>query len=143
NIPTQDFVGTLSSLPGATFEALTTAAIGANLLETIQGATDVTLLAPLDSENFSVDIVNSLLEDPEAVAGILLDHVVDGSIFSIGIGESKTFTTLNGNNLVVSFTADKGYVISDEAGNELADLVAGDVPTTQGVLHVLDRPILV
>ncbi len=40
-------------------------------------------------------------------------------------------------------SSDQGYVIEDDQGNLVADLVAGDIPTTQGVLHVIDRPIIV
>jgi hypothetical protein len=36
-----------------------------------------------------------------------------------------------------------GYVIEDDEGNLVADLIAGDIPTTQGVLHVLDRLMIV
>jgi hypothetical protein len=39
--------------------------------------------------------------------------------------------------------SDNGYVIQDAEGNQLADVIAGDIPTTQGVLHILDRPIIV
>jgi hypothetical protein len=38
--------------------------------------------------------------------------------------------------------SDDGYVIEDEEGKRVADLIAGDEPTIIGVLHVLDRPIV-
>jgi hypothetical protein len=37
---------------------------------------------------------------------------------------------------------ENGFFVSDADGNLLADIIAGDISTTQGVVHLLDRPII-
>jgi transforming growth factor-beta-induced protein len=145
DVPDYDTVGTLQNFPaesGLTFEALLHAAEELGLLEQAGEADGITLLAPFDSPVFNVDVIDELLADPEALTAILLDHVVETTIFSIGIGMKKDITTLGGNTYTALFTPDQGYIITDLEGNLLADVVAGDIPTTQGVIHVVDRPIL-
>jgi transforming growth factor-beta-induced protein len=148
DVPDNNTPDTLAALTAdeevpLSFEALLYAAEALGLIEQGAEADGFTVLAPLDSDAFNVEIVDSLLADPDALTAILLDHVYDTTIFSIGIGLSREFVSLGGNTLVVTFTDDRGYIVTDTDGNELADVVAGDIITTQGVVHVLDRPIIV
>lgn len=144
SIPSGDTMETLDSLAGSvTFEAIKHAVQELNLGENIASAMDITVLAPIDSDAFNVAVVDELLADPDALTAILSDHVAQGVYFSVGIGLSHEYETIGGNTIVVAFDEETGYAVYDTAGNLLADVIAGDIPTTQGVLHLLDRPIII
>ncbi|CAG0922957.1 unnamed protein product [Notodromas monacha] len=145
DVPDYNTVDTLLNFPadsGYTFEALAFAAGSVDAVSDALAGTDYTLLAPVDSEGFTVAVVEELLGDLDYITSVLLDHAASGTVYSVGIGARKEFTTVGGNTIVIEFTEDQGFIVTDTAGNFLADVIAGDIPTTQGVVHLLDRPII-
>jgi transforming growth factor-beta-induced protein len=148
DVPDFDAVGTLLDFDPelATFTALEHAAVISGALADIQAAEDVTLLAPIDTDLFTIEAIEEALAngevDLETIRLVLGDHVVRGTQFSVGIGQRKEFETSTGNTYVAAFSEENGYYIEDTEGNFLADIIAGDIPTLQGVVHIIDRPIL-
>jgi uncharacterized surface protein with fasciclin (FAS1) repeats len=111
DVPDFDAVGTLLDFDPdvATFTALEHAATISGALADIQAAEDFTLLAPIDSDLFTVDAIDEALAngevDLETIRLALGDHVVSGTQFSIGLGLRKEFQTSSGNTLVATFSA--------------------------------------
>ena len=74
-------------------------------------------------------------ENKDALAGILLHHVVAGKIMSGDIGSSASPATLQGATLDVK--ANYGKVTVNGA-----NVIAADVGASNGVIHVIDTVIL-
>jgi hypothetical protein len=62
-----------------------------------------TLLAPIDSDAFNTAVVDELLADPDALAAILKDHILDTTMYSIGLELDTPYETFGGNSIQVSF----------------------------------------
>ncbi len=120
------------------FTTLLTAATAAGLVETLQGDGPFTLFAPTD-EAFAAlpeGTLDSLLADPEALADILLYHVVSGEVTSDQVVELTEATTVQGAPIAIS-VMDGTVTLNDSA-----TVVTADVPASNGVIHVIDAVLL-
>jgi len=121
------------------FETLLAAAQAAGLVEALKGEGPLTVFAPTD-EAFAAlpeGTVEDLLkpENKDALAGILLYHVVGGKIMSGDIGSAASPATLQGATIDVK--ANYGKVTVNGA-----NVVAADIGASNGVIHVIDAVIL-
>ena len=118
------------------------AALGvAGLVDTLTGDDAYTVFAPTD-EAFAAAGINlddfTTEEEIEALANILLYHVVAGEIASTDLVDgANTVTAANGDELTV--TVSEGAVT---VGAEGATVVLVDVPASNGVIHVIDKVIM-
>lgn len=118
------------------------AALGvAGLVDTLTGEEDYTVFAPTD-EAFAAAGINlddfTTEEEIDALANILLYHVVAGEIASTDLVDgANTVTAANGDELTV--TVSEGAVT---VGAEGATVVLADVPASNGVIHVIDKVIM-
>ena len=118
------------------------AALGvAGLVDTLTGDDAYTVFAPTD-EAFAAAGINlddfTTEEEIEALANILLYHVVAGEIASTDLVDgANTVTAANGDELTV--TVSEGAVT---VGAEGATVVLADVPASNGVIHVIDKVIM-
>ncbi len=120
------------------FTTLLTAATAAGLVETLQGDGPFTVFAPTD-EAFAAlpeGTLDSLLADPEALADILLYHVVSGEVTSDQVVELTEATTVQGAPIAIS-VMDGTVTLNDSA-----TVVTVDVPASNGVIHVIDAVLL-
>ena len=114
--------------------SLVSAVIQADLLETLQGDGPFTLFAPTDQAFTDAGIDLAALDTPEgkdALANILLYHVVAGEVPSSAVTECMTADAINGQPL--SFTVDGGVMVNG------ASVTMADVNTSNGVIHVIDK----
>ena len=114
--------------------SLVSAVIQADLLETLQGDGPFTLFAPTDQAFTDAGIDLAALDTPEgkdALANILLYHVVAGEVPSSAVTECMTADAVNGQPL--SFTVDGGVMVNG------ASVTMADVNTSNGVIHVIDK----
>ena len=114
--------------------SLVSAVIQADLLETLQGDGPFTLFAPTDQAFTDAGIDLAALDTPEgkdALANILLYHVVSGEVPSSAVTECMTADAVNGQPL--SFTVDGGVMVNG------ASVTMADVNTSNGVIHVIDK----
>ena len=119
------------------FETLLAAAGAAGLAETLASDGPFTVFAPTD-EAFAAlpeGTVEALLEDPEALADILLYHVVPGEVLAADVVSLSSATTVQGSDIAISVDGDSVKV------NE-ANVVATDVDASNGVIHIIDAVIL-
>lgn len=132
-----DIVDTAAA--AGSFGTLLAAAEAAGLVDALKGEGPLTVFAPTD-EAFAAlpaGTVENLLkpENKDALAGILLYHVVAGKIMSADIGSSASPATLQGATLDVQASYGKVTVNG-------ANVVAADVAASNGVIHVIDAVIL-
>ena len=108
----------------------------AGMDEVLEGRGPYTMFAP-SNEAFAklpAGAVDSLLAAPETLADVLSYHLVPGLITAAEIRRRASAETLQGDELAIS---DAGVV---RIGGE--QLISGDIPATNGVIHVIDRVLL-
>jgi len=119
------------------FETLLAAAQAAGLVDTLSGTGPFTVFAPTDDAFAALPegTVDALLADPEALADILLYHVVSGKVLASDVVGLTSATTVQGSD--VAITVDGGSVMVNDA-----NVVATDIDASNGIIHVLDAVIL-
>ena len=88
--------------------------------------------------------VDTLLEDPTGdLAAILTYHVVAGEVLAadvVGL-DGQEVATVNGATFTVNVADDGSVSLTDAAGNEVG-VVATDIQTSNGVIHVIDAVLM-
>ncbi len=118
------------------FETLAAALTAADLVDTLQGIGPFTVFAPTDAAfaDLPDGVLDSLLADPEALARVLLYHVVPGRILSTDLSLGP-ISTLHGANANISESSG-AFFIDD------ATITTTDIQGLNGVIHVIDSVIL-
>lgn len=126
-----------TAVEAGSFSTLVTAVQAAGLEETLRGEGPFTVFAPTDAAFAALPegTLEGLLEDPEALAGILTYHVVPGEVMSGDLSDGMTAETVNGESVEIG--VDMGAVTVDGA-----NVVQADVAASNGVIHVIDAVIL-
>lgn len=129
-----DLVSTAEA--AGTFNTLIAALEATDLRVTLETGGPFTVFAPTDAafDALPAGTLEALLADPDALAEILLYHVVDGALGSSGVASSSLIPTLNGQAVTI---AQDGSLTVDGAG-----IVAADVSATNGVIHIIDQVLL-
>lgn len=119
------------------FTTLLAAAEAAGLVETLTGEGPYTVFAPTDEAFAALEegTLDALLADPEALADILLYHVVPGKVMAADVVGLESATTAQGSD--VTITVDGDAVMVNEA-----NVTATDIEASNGVIHVIDAVIL-
>ena len=118
------------------FTTLVAAVEAAGLVETLKGDGPFTVFAPTD-EAFAAlpeGTLESLLENTDALTGILTYHVVPGAVMSGDLSDGMMAETVNGESVTIGT---EGGVTVDGA-----NVVQADIEATNGVIHVIDAVIL-
>ena len=115
------------------------AATAASLVDTLNGEGPFTVFAPNNDAfaNIPADTLASLLE-PENVdqlKAVLLRHVLPTTILAGDIPEGSTTVDTAGGETITVTNAD-GVTIESSAGK--ATVIATDVVTSNGVVHIVD-----
>ncbi|MDN3651935.1 fasciclin domain-containing protein [Thalassotalea ponticola] len=120
------------------------AALQASGLDSVLADTNnnYTVFAPTNAafDKLPAGTVEALLNDTDALASILLYHVVEGKVQSdaaIGVARSgdNQVMTVNGNNAALSFVDGALYINGAMVG-------PANVQASNGVIHVIDNVIL-
>jgi len=132
--PTMNIVET--AVDAGSFTTLVAAVQAAGLVETLSGSGPFTVFAPTDEafEKLPEGTVASLLEDPEALASILTYHVVAGKVMAADVVNLASAQTVQGGTLTID--ASNGVMVND------ANVIAADIETSNGVIHVIDTVLL-
>ena len=130
----KDIVDTAAA--AGSFNTLLAAATAAGLVDTLKSDGPFTVFAPTDDAFAALPegTVEALLADPEALAGILTYHVVPGAVMSTDLVDDMKAGTVNGAEITIDL--DDGVMVND------ATVVAADIETSNGVIHVIDKVIL-
>jgi uncharacterized surface protein with fasciclin (FAS1) repeats len=133
----QDIVDT--AIAAGQFNTLVAAVQAADLVDTLKGDGPFTVFAPTDDAFAALPMgtVEDLLkpENKAQLVAVLTYHVVPGKIMSSDIaGKTMDVATVQGGELSVDAT--------DGVKVDNATVVAADIETSNGVIHVIDQVVL-
>lgn len=123
------------------FNTLVAAVKAAGLVETLKGEGPFTVLAPTDEAfaKLPKGTVETLLlpENKDKLVAILTYHVIPGKALKADVAKlsGKSVKTVQGASVHVE-VGEKGVFINN------AKVIATDIETTNGVIHVIDTVIL-
>lgn len=121
------------------FQTLVAAVKAAGLVETLKGEGPFTVFAPTDEAfaKLPEGTVANLLkpENKDKLVSILTYHVVPGRVLSSDVVKVSSAKTVNGKSAQVKVTG-SGVQIDG------ANVIATDIDTANGVIHVIDSVIL-
>jgi len=136
----KDIVATASALPD--FSILVEAVVAAGLVGTLQGAGPFTVFAPTNAA-FAALLTelgvtkDALLANKTLLTQVLTYHVVPARVLKAEVPVNTAITTVQGQ----TFTINASLVITDQ-NMRTSSIVATDVFTSNGVIHVVDKVIL-
>jgi transforming growth factor-beta-induced protein len=132
----KDIVDTAIEAGG--FETLVAAVQAAGLVDALKAEGPFTVFAPTDDAFAALPegTIDALLADPSGdLTQILLYHVVPGKVMAADVSDGLEAETLQGAK--VTFSIDGNSAMIDDA-----TIVATDIETSNGVIHVIDAVIL-
>jgi uncharacterized surface protein with fasciclin (FAS1) repeats len=137
NAKAADIVDT--AVAAGQFNTLVAAVQAAGLVDTLKGPGPFTVFAPNDEAfaKLPAGTVENLLkpENLETLVAVLTYHVVPGKIMSADIaGKTADVETVQGGTLAVNAT--NGVMVNN------ATVIAADIETSNGVIHVIDTVVL-
>lgn len=97
-----------------------------------------TVLAPTNSVFEEISSILPNLTNDQLI-DILLNHVIEGSVFSNQLQDGQVVKTLGTLELKVSIESGKVYFVSP---GSTAEVIYADIPATNGVVHVLNKVLL-
>ena len=129
------------------FSTLLAAVVEADLVETLSSGGPFTVFAPTNDAfaKIAEDDLNALLADKEALARVLLRHVVPGAVFFNGMTWDILDTAGGVEEDMIATQRFRGgvvKVVSSVNGTRTgAKAVEADVIATNGVIHSIDTVI--
>jgi uncharacterized surface protein with fasciclin (FAS1) repeats len=133
----KDIVDT--AVGAGSFKTLVTAVSKAGLVETLKGEGPFTVFAPTDDAfaKLPAGTVAELIkpENKDKLTAILTYHVVPGKVMSTDVVKLSEAETVQGSAVKIKVEDGKVYI-------DNAQVVKADIPTSNGVIHVIDSVIL-
>jgi uncharacterized surface protein with fasciclin (FAS1) repeats len=125
-----------TAVKNGNFKTLVAAVTEAGLVETLSGPGPFTVFAPNDEAfaKLPEGTIESLLKDKAKLTAILTYHVVAGTHTAAEVSKHHSLKTLQGKELTI---ANGSGVKVDNA-----NVIAADIVTTNGVIHVIDSVVL-
>lgn len=119
------------------FTTLVTAVQAADLVDKLKEPGPFTVFAPNDAAfaKIPADTLNALVADKEALTGVLGLHVVAGKFMAEDVVGIYQATTITGSTLNIKVMDGEVYVNGSK-------VIATDIETSNGVIHVIDTVIL-
>lgn len=126
-----------TAVAAGSFTTLAKALEAAGLVETLQGKGPFTVFAPTDEAfaKLPPGALDGLLADKEKLKGVLLYHVVPGSVMAKDVVKLTSAKTAQGESLAIAASGGKVKV-------DGANVVKADVKASNGVIHVVDAVML-
>ena len=135
---TNDIVATTSA--AGNFKTLAGALRDADLVSTLQGAGPYTVFAPTDAAfaKLPKGELETLLKDKEKLKGVLLFHVLPGSVSSQAVNkmhDGDKVKTVNGKEFTLGLKNSQITVNGAVVGK-------ADIQASNGVIHAIDTVIM-
>lgn len=125
-----------TAVKAGSFKTLVTAVQAAGLAQTLSSPGPFTVFAPTDEAfaRLPPGTVENLLKDKAKLTAILTYHVVAGRHPAADVSTKSSLQTVQGQSIRID--ARDGVKVND------ARVIAPDVLTDNGIIHVIDRVIL-
>ena len=114
-----------------------------NVAAVLSGTGPYTVFAPTNQAFINAGFATTdaiKVVDPNVLTSILTYHVIQGRIFSSDLTDGEMPTTVNGGKLTISLMS--GAQVKGKSNGSAANIVASDIVTTNGVVHVIDQVLL-
>lgn len=130
----KDIVDT--AVEAGAFNTLVTAVQAADLVDTLKGDGPYTVFAPNDAAfaKIPADTLNALVADKDALTGVLGLHVISGKKMASDVVGIYQAVTITGNTLNIKVEGGEVFVNGSK-------VIATDIETSNGVIHVIDTVI--
>jgi len=134
---TDDPVATAAS-NNPVLSTLVQAVMQANLVDTLNSAQDVTVIAPANPafEAIPPDTLQAVLADNAQLTAILSHHVIEGRLAPDEL--AGTHTTLNGDEVTIEGSGEDFTVAQTVTGTP-ASVICGNVQTANATVYVVDQ----
>jgi uncharacterized surface protein with fasciclin (FAS1) repeats len=118
------------------FTTLVAAVQAAGLVDALKSAGPFTVFAPTDAAfaNLPPGTVQTLVQNPPQLARILKYHVVAGKLTKSDLARVNAVESLEGSPITIN--------CQDAFEVKNATVVAADIEASNGIIHVIDRVIL-
>ncbi len=117
---------------------LVTAVGEAGLVDTLNGAEDVTVIAPANPafEALPADQLQAVLDDQAMLTQLLTHHVIEGRLAPEDL--AGTHTTLAGDEVTIEGSGEQFTVARTVTGTQ-ASVICGNVQTANATVYVVDQ----
>ncbi len=115
-----------------------------NVAAVLSGAGPFTVFAPLNQAFINAGFANEAAisaADPNTLTAILTYHVIAGRIFSSDLTNGAMPATVNGGKVKITLST-SGAMVKGNSNATPSKIVATDIVTTNGVVHVIDQVLL-
>lgn len=118
------------------FETLVTAVKAADLVDTLKSPGPFTVFAPTDEAfaKLPPGTIQTLVQNIPQLSRILTYHVVPGKLTQADLEKMDSVTSVEGT--IIPIRSSSGFEIKN------ASVVAADIEADNGIIHVLDKVIL-
>jgi uncharacterized surface protein with fasciclin (FAS1) repeats len=126
------------------FDLLFAAVVRADLAGTLSGSGKYTVFAPTDAAFEAASLTADSIANisPNALASVLLSHVIGTNIFASDLTEGATASTLQqGVSLSIALSPVPSVKLSGSS-RPASNITEANIVTTNGVIHVIDRVLL-
>jgi uncharacterized surface protein with fasciclin (FAS1) repeats len=126
-----------TAVAAGSFTTLVTAVQAADLVDTLKGEGPFTVFAPNDAAFAKIPAadLNALVADKAALTNVLTYHVVAGKVMAADVVNLSSAKTVQGQDLKIE-------VIDGSVFVNGAKVIATDIQTSNGVIHVLDSVVM-
>jgi uncharacterized surface protein with fasciclin (FAS1) repeats len=134
---TDDPVATAAS-NNPVLSTLVQAVLQANLVDTLNSAQDVTVIAPANPafEAIPADALQAVLADNAQLTAILSHHVIEGRLAPDQL--AGTHTTLGGDEVTIEGSGEDFTVAQTVTGTP-ASVICGNVQTANATVYIVDQ----
>lgn len=125
-----------TAIEAGTFKTLVAAVEAAGLVETLSSEGPFTVLAPTDEAfaKLPEGTIEALLKDKTKLTSILTYHVLSGQFMASDVITLSNATTIEGSEIKINTS--NGVRVNN------ANVIATDIVTSNGVIHVIDTVLL-
>ena len=114
------------------------------LVDSIKKMQNLTIFAPTNS---AFEDISSLLEtlNIEQITNILLNHVVDGIVYSSDITNNLSVMTYGGGKLTFKVEDNRVTICTYDSNNKLlteSNVINADIEASNGVVHIIDSVLM-
>ncbi|MGA9377478.1 MAG: fasciclin domain-containing protein [Phormidium sp.] len=124
------------AVSAGSFQTLVTAVQVAGLVDALKSPGPFTVFAPNDEAfaKLPPGTVESLVKSPPQLGRILKYHVVAGKLMKEDLAKLNSVTSLEGSPIAIDFS--DGFEVKNST------VIAADIEADNGVIHVIDRVLL-